>query len=133
MAEQQRPYIVVTRRVPQPALDALTEHAELRIWEEDVPIPRETLLEWIPGADGLYCLLTDTVDAEVLDAAGPGLKVISQMAVGYDNIDVAACTGRGIPVGHKHDVLTETTADLTTALWHASACRLRVALLHVRA
>ncbi len=133
MAEQQRPYIVVTRRVPQPALDALTEHAELRIWEEDVPIPRETLLEWIPGADGLYCLLTDTVDAEVLDAAGPGLKVVSQMAVGYDNIDVAACTGRGIPVGHTPGVLTETTADLTLALMLATARRLCEAVEYVRA
>lgn len=133
MDQQPHPYVVVTRRVPQPALDALGHDAHLRVWEEDVPIPRETLLEWAPGADGLYCLLTDTVDAEVLDAAGSGLKVVSQMAVGYDNIDVAACTERGIPVGHTPGVLTETTADLALALMLATARRLCEAAEHVRA
>lgn len=134
MSEQPGPYAVVTRRVPQEVLDRIERRVpRLRLWEEDVPIPRDTLLEWIPGADGLYCLLTDPVDAEVLDAAGPSLKVVSQMAVGYDNIDVAACTERGIPVGNTPGVLTETTADLAVALMLAAARRLCEAAAFVKA
>ncbi len=118
------PQAVVTRRVPQPVLDQLESDALLRVWEGDHPIPRETLLDWVRGCAGLYCLLTDKIDAEVLEAAGPSLKVVSQMAVGVDNIDIAACTARGIPVGHTPGVVTETTADLAVALMLATARRL---------
>ena len=75
------------------------------------------------GVDGLLTLLTDRVDDELLDAAGPRLRVVSNFAVGYDNIDVAACTRRGIPVGNTPGVLTETTADLAWALLMAAARR----------
>lgn len=118
------PRVVVTRRVPQPVLDQVAAVATLQLWEEDRPIPRHTLLDWAGGCVGIYCLLTERIDAELLDAAGPGLKVISQMAVGVDNVDVKACSARGLPVGNTPGVLTETTADLALALMLATARRL---------
>jgi len=119
-----RPRVLVTRRVPQPALDQIAAIAEIRLWEGDDPIPYATLMEWAVGCDGLYCLLTDRIDSAVLDAAGSSLKVVSNMAVGYDNVDVAACTARRIPVGNTPGVLTETTADLTLALMLATLRRI---------
>lgn len=124
--------VLVTRRVPQPILDQIAAFASMRLWEEDLPIPYETLLGWIPDCAGLYCLLTDRIDEAVLDAAGPGLRVVSQMAVGYDNIDVSACTAQGIPVGNTPGVLTETTADLALALLLASARRVVEAAAFVK-
>ncbi|MBN1310603.1 MAG: D-glycerate dehydrogenase [Anaerolineae bacterium] len=118
------PHVVITRRVPQHILDYMASAADLQLWEEDHPIPYQTLLDRVPGCAGVYCLLTDRIDAALLDAAGPGLKVISQMAVGVDNIDVKACTARGIPVGNTPGVLTETTADLALALMLATARRI---------
>ena len=115
--------VFVTRVVPQKGLELILNAPGVaaEIWQEGMPPPREVLLERVRGIDGLYCLLTEKVDAELLDAAGPQLKVVSQMAVGYDNIDVAACTERGIPVGNTPGVLTEATADLTLALLLATA------------
>jgi lactate dehydrogenase-like 2-hydroxyacid dehydrogenase len=127
------PTVLVTRRVPQPVLDRIAAVAHMRLWEEDRPIPREVLLDWIRGCAGLYSLLTDRVDEEVLQAAGPGLKVVSNMAVGYDNIDVPACTAHGVPVGNTPGVLTETTADLTLALLLATARRIVEAAEFVKA
>ena len=86
-------------------------------------MPRELLLDAVKGVDGALVMLTDRIDREFLDA-GPGLRVISQMAVGVDNIDLSACTRRGIPVGHTPDVLTETTADMAWALLGAAARRI---------
>ncbi len=105
----------------------------LDVWPEPGPPPYDALSERVRGCDGLLCLLTDRIDAAVLDAAGPGLRVVSQMAVGVDNIDLAACTARGIPVGHTPGVLTEATADLTLALMLATARRLVEAADDVRA
>jgi lactate dehydrogenase-like 2-hydroxyacid dehydrogenase len=87
----------------------------------------------VAGVEGLLALLTDRVDEELLDAAGPQLKVVSNFAVGFDNIDVPACTRRGIPVGNTPGVLTETTADLAFALLMAVARRLPEAYDYVRA
>lgn len=87
------------------------------------PADRTVLLEQLGEAEGLLCMLVDQVDAALLDAA-PRLRVVSQLAVGVDNIDVAACTARGIPVGHTPDVLTETTADTAMALLLASLRRI---------
>jgi lactate dehydrogenase-like 2-hydroxyacid dehydrogenase len=87
------------------------------------PAERQALLGGLADAEGLLCMLVDQVDSELL-AAAPQLRVISQMAVGVDNIDVAACTARGIPVGHTPDVLTETTADTALALLLASLRRI---------
>lgn len=117
-----RPRVFVTRRLPGGALDRLRERAEVDLWAGDLPPPREALLERLREADGLLCLLTDRIDAEVI-AGAPGLRVISTMAVGYDHIDVAAATARGIQVGHTPGVLTETTADLAWALLLATARR----------
>jgi glyoxylate reductase len=88
-----------------------------------LPPSREVLLEKIRGLDGLLCLLTDRIDGEVMDAAGPGLKVISNHAVGVDNIDLPAATRRGIPVGNTPGILTDATADFAFALLLAAARR----------
>jgi len=94
------------------------------VWEEETPPPREVLLDKVRGIDGLLSLLTDPVGVETMDAAGPRLKVISNYAVGYDNVDVPAATERGILVCNTPDVLTETTADLAFALLMATARRI---------
>src|SRR5574341_2606234 len=125
--------VLVTRRVPQPVLDRMAAVASLRLWETDLPMPHYEIVGQIAGCTGLYCLLTDPIDEAVLEAAGPGLRVVSQMAVGYDNIDVAACTRREIPVGNTPGVLTETTADLTLALLLAVARRVVEAAAFARA
>ena len=96
------------------------------------PPSRDELLERVSGVDGLVCLITDAIDAVVLDAAGEQLKVVSQMAVGVDNVDVAACSARGIPVGNTPGVLTETTADMAWALILASARRVVEAAEYVK-
>lgn len=115
--------VFVTRVVPERGLELVLNAPGVaaEVWPGEMPPSREALLEKVRGVEGLYCLLTERIDAELLDAAGPQLKVVSQMAVGYDNIDVAACTERGIPVGNTPGVLTEATADLTLALLLATA------------
>jgi glyoxylate reductase len=96
-----------------------------------MPPPRDVLLREVADIEGLLCLLTDRIDEELL-AAAPRLKVVSQMAVGVDNIDVAACTRRSIPVGNTPGVLTETTADLAWALLMATARRIVEAEAYTR-
>jgi len=108
--------VIVTRLMPEAGMKLLREQCELQVWEEDRPIPSETLKTWASGVDGIVCVLSDPVRAELMDAAGPSLKAISTMAVGLDNIDVAEATRRGIWVGHTPGALTEATADLTWAL-----------------
>ena len=119
-----KPRAFVSRKIFPEALESVQEVAAAEIWPDDLPPPRSTLLEKVRGVDGLLCLLTEKVDGELMDAAGPQLKVISQIAVGYDNIDVAEATKRGIPVGYTPGVLTEATADLTFALMMAVARRI---------
>ena len=92
-----RPRVLVTRIIPDEGLDAVREAAEVDLWTDELPPPRDELLRRAAGKDGLLTLLTDPVDDELLDAAGPQLKVVSNFAVGFDNIDVDACTRRGIP------------------------------------
>jgi lactate dehydrogenase-like 2-hydroxyacid dehydrogenase len=115
--------IFVTRQIAPEALDLIAAQADLRLWEEDRPIPRDVLLREVADVDGLLTMLTDRIDGELLDAA-PNLKVVSNMAVGYDNIDVPACRARGVAVGNTPDVLTEATADLAWALLLSAARRL---------
>ncbi|MFO8056027.1 MAG: D-glycerate dehydrogenase [bacterium] len=112
----EKPEVLVTRRLPEAGMEMLEESCRLRLWEEDRPMPAEKIMERAEGVEGIVCLLSDPMGKEVMDAAGPGLKVISTMAVGYDNIDVAEATRRGVRVGHTPGVLTEATADLTWAL-----------------
>jgi len=118
------PRVLVTREIPAVGLRLLREVAYVDVWDRPVPPPRDELLRRVAGADGLLALLTDRVDDELLDAAGPGLRVVANLAVGYDNIDLAACARRGIPVGNTPGVLTEATADLAFALLLAAARRL---------
>ena len=119
-----KPRAFVTRQIFPEALESIRAVADAEIWPEDLPPSRPTLLEKAQGVDGLLTLLTDKIDAELMDAAGPQLRVISQIAVGYENIDVAAATKRGIPVGFTPGVLTEATADLTFALMMAVSRRI---------
>lgn len=102
------------------------------MWEDELPPPREALLEHARGVEGLITLLTDRVDAPLL-AAAPSLRAVSTVAVGYDNIDVSACTARRIPVGNTPGVLTETTADFAFALLMGLARRVAEADAYVRA
>ncbi len=117
------PIVVVTRQLPLKAWNHLTAHAQLMCWESDSPVTRGWLLDHLPQAKGLYCLLTDRIDQDVLQF-GKRLRVISTMSVGYDHIDIPACTSRNIAVGHTPGILTETTADLAFALLMASARRI---------
>jgi glyoxylate reductase len=115
--------VFVCRRILDEGISLVTEFADADIWEDELPPPREVVLERVRGVEGILSLLTDKMDGEVMDAAGPQLKVISNYAVGYDNVDVAAATARGIQVGNTPGVLTETTADFAFALLMAAARR----------
>lgn len=119
-----KPKVVVTRRVPRAGLELVQQETDVRLWDSDEPIPRSTLLEWVKGIDGLYCLLTERIDDELLDAAGPSLKVVSTLSVGYDHVDVDACRRHNVAVGNTPGVLTDTTADLAVALMLATARRI---------
>ena len=116
--------VFVSRQIFPEAIDLIKSEAQVDLWEDELPPSRETLLEKVKGIDGLLCLLTDKVDVELMDTAGPQLKVISQIAVGFDNIDISEATSRGIPVGNTPEVLTQTTADATWALLMAAARRI---------
>ncbi|MCR4401563.1 MAG: D-glycerate dehydrogenase [Firmicutes bacterium] len=118
-----KPKIYVTRRIPQPGLDLLATAFEVEVNSHDRVATREELIAGVQGKDALLCLLTDKIDAAVMDAAGPGLRVIANYAVGFDNVDVPAATLRGIPVTNTPGVLTDTTADLAFALLMATARR----------
>jgi len=128
-----KPKVFVTRIIPEGGLSLVRQACDAEIWPDEVPPSRQVLMEKVRGVNGLLCLLTDPVDAEVMNAAGPGLKVVSNYAVGYDNVDVAAATAWGIPVGNTPGVLTETTADMAFALLMAAARRVVEAAGYVRA
>jgi glyoxylate reductase len=123
-------HVFVTRELPGPALDRLREVHHVDVWPERLPPPYEELCRRTAQAEGLLSLLTDRVDSELIDGA-PALRAISNYAVGYDNIDMAAAAARGIPVGNTPDVLTDATADLTWALLLAAARRLPAAIASV--
>jgi glyoxylate reductase len=107
--------VFVTRRLPGGALDRLAAEHEVEVWAEQMPPGREELLARVPELDGLLSLLTDPVDAGLLESA-PRLRAISNYAVGVDNVDLEVATARGIPVGNTPGVLTDSTADLAVAL-----------------
>lgn len=125
------PKVFITRKLPDIALSRLYDHCEVTIWDEDMPPPYEVILENAGKIDGLLSLLTDKIDARLITTA-PNLKVISQMAVGYDNVDVFTATNLGIPVGNTPGVLTETSADFAFALLMATARRLSSAEKYVK-
>ncbi|GGF22924.1 D-glycerate dehydrogenase [Halobacillus andaensis] len=116
--------IFITRKLPEAIVKSLEHHFEIKMWEEeDTPVPRSVLLKEIQDVEGIYCLLTDTIDEEVIKGA-PNLKVISNMAVGFNNIDIQAAEQQGIVVTNTPGVLTETTADLTFTLLMSTARRI---------
>jgi glyoxylate reductase len=124
--------IYVTRPIPDEGLEILRTSCDTELWPEDTPVPREVLLEKVSGKSGLLTLLSDVVDVELMECAGNQLKVISNYAVGHDNIDLVSASDRGIIVCNTPGVLTETTADLAFALLMAAARRLGEAIDYVR-
>jgi glyoxylate reductase len=123
--------IFVTRALPFDALDRLRAEHEVDVWEQSTPPPADALRTRAGAAEGLLTMLTERVDAALLDAA-PHLRAIANMAVGTDNIDLEAAAARGIPVGNTPDVLTDTTADIAFALLLAVARRLPEGAAEVR-
>jgi glyoxylate reductase len=118
-----RPRVFVSRRIPEDGLALILDGADATVWPDELPPPRDELLRAIQGVDGVLTLLTDRVDAEFFDRAGPQLRVVSNYAVGFDNIVVPEATKRGVPVGNTPGVLTDTTADLAFALLMAAGRR----------
>jgi glyoxylate reductase len=118
-----RPAVLISRLLPEPAVQLARSRAEVDAYAKDAPMPRAELLERLTGKQGLICVISEVID-EALLAARPGLRVVSNVAVGYNNVDVAACTRRGVVVTNTPDVLTETTADFAWTLLMATARRL---------
>jgi lactate dehydrogenase-like 2-hydroxyacid dehydrogenase len=132
MTSDKRPRVFVSRIIPDEGLQPIIAQTGADVWQGELPPERDELLRRVAGIDGFLALLTDRVDDELLDRAGPQLKVVSNYAVGYDNIDVPACTRRGVAVGNTAGVLTETTADFAFALLMAAARRIPEGYDYVR-
>ena len=126
-----KPKVFVTREMPERGLRIIMERFDAEVWRDYVPPPKKTIIEKAAKVDALATLLSDKIDAEVFDAA-PSLKIVAQMAVGFDNIDVEEATKRGIYVTNTPGVLTETTADFAWALLMAVARRVVEADEYVR-
>ena len=126
-----KPKVYVTREMPERGLQIIRENFEAEVWADYAPPPKEILIEKAAKVDALATLLSDKIDAEVYDAA-PNLKIVAQMAVGFDNIDVTEATKRGIYVTNTPGVLTETTADFAWALLMAVSRRIIEADQYVR-
>ncbi len=126
-----RPKVFITREIPERGLSRIRERFDVDLWTEEAPPPKEVILERVRDVDALVPLLTDPIDAEVMESA-PRLRIISQYAVGYDNIDVGEATKRGIYVTNTPGVLTETVADFAFALMLAVARRVVEADRYVR-
>ena len=126
-----KPAVLISRQLPEPAIRLARSRAEVDAYAQDAPMPRGELLERLAGKQGLVCVISEAIDEELL-AARPTLRVVSNVAVGYNNVDVAACTRRGIVVTNTPDVLTETTADFAWTLLMATARRLAEADRYTR-
>ncbi|MDQ1144509.1 glyoxylate reductase [Bacillus sp. SORGH_AS 510] len=119
-----KPYVFITRKLPDEVVKPLLPNYEVNMWEhEDIPVPRELLLTEAKKADALLTMLSDSIDESIL-TAGKQLKVVANLAVGFDNIDLKVATREGIAICNTPDVLTDTTADLTFGLLMATARRL---------
>ena len=127
-----KPTVYVTRLIPEVGLEMIRQVCRVHLWKGELPPPKEIILQEVANCNGLLCLVTDSIDAEVV-SSGERLRVISQFAVGVDNVDVAAATARGIPVGHTPGVLTDATADMTFALLMSAARRVPEGIEKVRA
>jgi glyoxylate reductase len=118
------PTIAVTRPLPGPALEVLHAAGELRVAPGEAALSRAELQELVRGVSAVVALLHDRVDGALLDAAGDGLRIVANVAVGYDNVDLAACAARGVIVTNTPGVLTDATADLAIALMLMATRRL---------
>ncbi|VTU00263.1 glyoxylate reductase : Glyoxylate reductase OS=Planctomyces brasiliensis (strain ATCC 49424 / DSM 5305 / JCM 21570 / NBRC 103401 / IFAM 1448) GN=Plabr_4687 PE=3 SV=1: 2-Hacid_dh: 2-Hacid_dh_C [Gemmataceae bacterium] len=118
-----RPKVFVARRIPDEGLSAIAAACDVDVWPDRLPPPPDALRDRVRDCDGLVSLLTDRVDAALLDAA-PRLKVVSNFAVGFNNVDVPACTQRGVCVGNTPGVLTDATADIAVTLLLNAARRI---------
>src|SRR5262245_42448146 len=118
-----KPRVFVSRRIPAVGLDLIAPHCDADVWADPLPPPAAVLRERVRDCEGLISLLTDRVDEELI-AAAPKLRVVSNFAVGVNNIDLAAAVGRGVRVGNTPGVLTEATADIAVTLLLAAARRL---------
>ena len=127
-----KPKVLVTREVFDETLDFLARHCEVEANQQDIALSAQALAQRLAGKDGLMCCLTDRVDAALI-AACPGLKAVANIAVGYNNIDVAACTARGILATNTPGVLDDSTADLAWALMLATARRITEVESYIRA
>lgn len=123
----ERAKVLVTRRIAPEALALLREQFDVTQWDSSEPVPRDRLLAGVTGAQGLLALLTERIDSELLDLA-PQLRIVANMAVGYDNIDLAAARRRGVIVTNTPGVLTETSAEFAFVLILAAARRLKEAM-----
>ena len=132
MGVNEKPRVLVTRLIPEVGLRRIVQECQAEVWEEPLPPPRDVLLEKIAGCEGILSLLTERIDAELMDAAGPQLKVISNFAVGFNNVDVAEATRRGIRVWNTPGVLTEATADMAFALLISASRRIVEAQDYIR-
>src|SRR5882672_7374860 len=117
-----RPAVLISRQLPQPAIELARSRAEIDAYAVDAAMPRAELLARLRDKQGLICVISEAIDQALLDAC-PDLRVVSNVAVGYNNVDVAACTRRGVVVTNTPDVLTDTTADFAWALLMATARR----------
>ena len=133
MGTSSRKKIYITRELPQDAMRLLESRFDVEVWPDEMPPPKSLLLEKAKDVDGLVCMLTEQIDDELIRAAGPRLKGISQVAVGFNNIDINAATERGIYVTNTPGVLTDTTADFAFTLLMAVARRVAEADRYVRA
>ncbi len=133
MPDAAKPRVFVTRLIPDAGLSRITAACDADVWTDRLPPSRDELLKRVQGCEGLLTLLTEAVDAELMDAAGPELKVVSNYAVGFNNIDVNEASSRGIRVGNTPGVLTEATADMAMTLLMAAARRIWEAASDVRA
>lgn len=118
-----KPKVFVSRKIPDAGLNKVREFCEAEVWPDQLPPSREVLLKKVADCDGLLSLLTDRIDGPLLDAA-PKLKVVSNYAVGFNNIDIPAATERGVAVGNTPGVLTDATADMAFALLISAARRI---------
>ena len=132
MTSASRPRVFISRIIPDNGLQPILAQTDADVWQDELPPPRDELLRRVAGVDGVLSMSTDPIDEQLLERAGPQLRVVSTFAVGFDNIDVAACTRRGIAVGNTAGVLTETTADAAFALLMAIARRLPEGYDYVR-
>lgn len=118
-----KPKVFISRRIPDAGLQMVYEECNVDLWDQELPPSKEELLRHVPGVDGIISLLSDPIDAEVIQAAGENLKVISNYAVGFNNIDVQEATKRKIAVGNTPGVLTDATADFAFALMMSAGRR----------